>query len=182
MGKRTDKRRKQWERARQHGAVELDHGSPGSGIQPGVTDKIGTVGAVALDRHGNLAAGTSTGGMTNKRFGRVGDSPIIGSGTWAKNATCAVSCTGHGEFFIRENAAHSVSARMEYGKQSLEDAAHAVVFEQLKPIGGLGGLIAMDKQGHIAMPFNTPGMFRGFMKSDGSEFLAIWRDGKGSTK
>jgi beta-aspartyl-peptidase (threonine type) len=184
---RTEQRWEQLQRFRGSEEMEMDHGSKkGSERSPdpdeAPADKFGTVGVVALDKAGNLAAGTSTGGMSNKRFGRVGDSPIIGSGTWARNSTCAVSCTGHGEFFMRENAAHSVSARMEYGKQSLKEAARAVIFEQLKPIGGEGGLIAIDKQGHIAMPFNTPGMFRGFMKSDGSQAIEIWRDGEGIKK
>jgi len=170
----TDKRREQLERVRRRGAVELDHGSPAAGIEPGVTDKIGTVGAVALDRHGNLAAGTSTGGMTNKRYGRVGDSPIVGAGTYAKNKTAAISCTGHGEFFIREAVAHSVSARMQYGGQSLEEAARAVIDEELTPIQGFGGLIAVDAAGNMALVYNTAGMYRAFQHSDGRHGVQIW--------
>lgn len=165
---RVEKRWQQLQRIREREGTQLDHG--------GGDDKHGTVGAVALDKHGNLAAGTSTGGMTNKRWGRVGDSPIIGAGTFAKNATCAVSATGHGEFFIRQAAAHSVSARMEYGGQSLHEAARAVIFEQLLPIGGDGGLVAIDAAGNVAMPFNTAGMYRGLKMSDGRKSVQIWNE------
>ena len=123
-------------------------------------NKYGTVGCAALDRSGNLAAGTSTGGMTNKQYGRVGDSPIIGAGTYAKNATCALSATGHGEFFIRSVFAHNVSALMEYKGLSLHEAATEAV-RQMAGLGGTGGLVAIDRHGNIAMPFNTPGMYRG---------------------
>ena len=126
--------------------------------------KFGTVGAVALDKQGNLAAGTSTGGMTNKKYNRLGDSPIIGAGTYADNNTCAVSCTGHGEFFIRYAVAHDVSAMMEYKGTDFQSAADFVILEKLKAAGGDGGLIGVDKYGNIAMPFNTPGMYRGFVK------------------
>ncbi len=127
--------------------------------------KLGTVGAVALDRFGNLAAGTSTGGMTNKRFGRVGDSPIIGAGTYASNNTCAVSATGHGEYFIRNVVAYDIAALMEYVGLSVEAAAKRVIFDKLLPQGGTGGVIAMDRQGNITMPFNTEGMYRGLMNA-----------------
>ena len=136
--------------------------------------KFGTVGAVALDRAGNLAAATSTGGMTNKRFGRVGDSPIIGAGTWADNATCAVSCTGHGEYFIRTAAACDVAARMAYGGIELREAARAVVHDSLLPLGGRGGLIALDREGNYAMPFNTPGMYRGALVAGRAMEVAIF--------
>lgn len=126
------------------------------------SEKFGTVGCVALDKSGNLAAGTSTGGMTNKKFGRVGDSPIIGAGTFADNATCAVSATGHGEYFIRWSVAHDISALMAYKNLSLNDAADLVVMKKLKDVGGSGGIIAIDKNGNMAMPFNTPGMFRAY--------------------
>lgn len=126
--------------------------------------KFGTVGAAALDKQGNLAAGTSTGGMTNKKYNRIGDSPIIGAGTYADNNTCAVSCTGHGEFFIRYAVAHDVSAMMEYKAIDFQSAADFVILEKLKAAGGEGGLIGVDKYGNIAMPFNTPGMYRGFVK------------------
>jgi len=131
-------------------------------------EKYGTVGCVALDKHGNLAAGTSTGGMTFKRFGRIGDSPIIGAGTYANNNTCAISCTGHGEFFIRNVVAYDISALMEYSKLPLQKAAEKVVMDKLVKQGGDGGIIGIDKYGNIAMPFNTKSMFRGFML-DGKE-------------
>jgi L-asparaginase / beta-aspartyl-peptidase len=137
--------------------------------------KFGTVGAVALDRHGNLAAATSTGGMTNKRFGRVGDVPIIGGGTYA-NPRCAVSATGHGEYFIRNVVAHDICARMEYLNLSLQQAASDVVMVRLVQQGGDGGIIAMDAQGNYAMPFNSAGMYRGYVGADGRMTTAIFRD------
>jgi beta-aspartyl-peptidase (threonine type) len=138
--------------------------------------KHGTVGCVALDRYGNLAAATSTGGMTLKKYGRIGDSPIIGAGTYADNNTCAVSATGHGEFFIRNVVAYDISALMKYKGSSLQDAAHEVVMKKLKNQGGTGGIIAVDKNGNIAMPFNTTGMFRGFVKADGEMKVAMFGD------
>ncbi len=128
--------------------------------------KHGTVGCVALDKNGNITAGTSTGGMTNKRWGRVGDSPIIGAGTYADNATCGISCTGHGEYFIRYAVAHDVSARMMYLKEDIATAADHVVNNTLVEKGGSGGLIALDAMGNIAMPFNSEGMYRGYAKPD----------------
>ncbi len=128
--------------------------------------KHGTVGAVALDQHGNLAAATSTGGMTNKKYQRIGDSPIIGAGTYADNRTCAVSSTGHGEYFIRYAVAHSVSAQMMYGKKTLQEAGEHIIMDELKKAGGTGGIISVDKDGNIHMPFNTEGMYRGFVKPD----------------
>jgi L-asparaginase / beta-aspartyl-peptidase len=139
-------------------------------------NKFGTVGAVALDRAGNLSAGTSTGGMTNKRFGRVGDSPIIGAGTYANNKTCAVSATGHGEYFIRAVVAYDISALMEYKGLSLKDAANAVVNDKLVKLGGEGGVIAIDKDGNIAMPFNSAGMYRGYVLEDGKVVVEIYKD------
>ena len=130
--------------------------------------KVGTVGAVALDKHGNLAAGTSTGGMTAKRYGRVGDSPIIGAGTYANNQSCAVSATGHGEYFIRYHVAADICARMEYKNDSLEKAANTVINGVLVKAGGSGGVVAIDHQGNIAMPFNTSGMYRA-ARSEGKE-------------
>ncbi len=135
----------------------------------------GTVGCVALDAAGNLAAGTSTGGTGNKRFGRVGDSPIIGAGTYADNATCAVSCTGDGEYFIRAVAAHSVSALGESGGMTLQAAADSVI-EKIGRIGGTGGLIALDKNGNFAMPFNTEGMYRGYIDEDGKPVVKIYKE------
>ena len=134
----------------------------------------GTVGAVALDRHGNLAAATSTGGMEDKRFGRVGDSPIIGAGTYADNAACAVSGTGHGEYFIRAAVAHDICARAAYGGVSLTDAAREVIHRKLKAMGGTGGVIALDPRGFVVMEFNTEGMFRG-VKAPGRRETAIYR-------
>jgi beta-aspartyl-peptidase (threonine type) len=138
-------------------------------------EKFGTVGAVALDQAGNLAAGTSTGGMTNKRYGRVGDSPIIGAGTYA-NARCAVSGTGHGEYFIRYTVARDICSRVEYLNLPLKEAADAVVMDVLVKAGGEGGVIAMDAQGQVAMPFNSPGMYRGYMGADGTPHVAIFQD------
>ena len=136
--------------------------------------KFGTVGAVALDKHGNLAAATSTGGMTNKRWGRAGDSPIIGAGTYANNNTCAISCTGHGEFFIRAVVAYDISCLMEYAGLTLEEACQKVVNDKLVKFGGEGGLIAIDSKGNICLPFNSTGMYRGW-KSESSEiFTAIY--------
>jgi beta-aspartyl-peptidase (threonine type) len=137
---------------------------------------FGTVGAVALDLQGNLAAGTSTGGMTDKRFGRVGDSPIIGAGTWARNATCGVSGTGHGEYFIRYGVAQEISALMEHAGLSVRDAADRVVMKTLKDAGGTGGVIAMDAHGNIAMPFNTEGMYRGYIRAGGEAHTFIYGD------
>ena len=150
---------------RQAGVV-LDHDGAaalaGRAIDEG--RKMGTVGAVALDAHGHLAAATSTGGMTNKLPGRLGDSPLIGCGTYADDRTAAVSCTGHGESFIRVAAAHDVCARMAYGGASLEAATHAVVHEALPAVQGTGGLIAVDRQGNVCLPFNTEGMYRGLAR------------------
>ncbi|MCX6245062.1 MAG: isoaspartyl peptidase/L-asparaginase [Bacteroidetes bacterium] len=138
--------------------------------------KHGTVGAVALDAYGNLAAGTSTGGMTNKMKGRIGDSPIIGAGTYANNATCAISATGHGEFFIRNVVAYDISALMEYKGLSLDAAAHLVVDQKLKSQGADGGLIGVDKNGNITLPFNTKAMFRGTIRSGGKAIVNIYPD------
>lgn len=138
--------------------------------------KFGTVGAVALDIHGNLAAGTSTGGMTNKKHGRVGDTPIIGAGTYANNATCAVSCTGHGEFFIRAVVAYDISCLMEYKGLSLKEACNIVVKQKLVKLGGEGGLIALDAKGNIELPFNSDGMYRASLKEGEKMFVGIYND------
>jgi len=137
-------------------------------------DRHGTVGAVALDQNGNLAAATSTGGTTNKRPGRVGDSPVIGAGTYANNATCAVSATGDGEYFIRAAVAHDASALMEYRGMSLKEAAQAAL-DRVAKLGGTGGLIAIDRQGNIALPFNTAGMYRGYVDPNGKFVIEIYR-------
>ncbi|RKH50841.1 isoaspartyl peptidase/L-asparaginase [Corallococcus interemptor] len=151
----------------------------GSSLTPGVDPitgdhKFGTVGAVALDMEGNLAAGTSTGGMTNKRFGRVGDAPIIGAGTYA-DERCAVSATGHGEFFIRYTVARDICARVEYQELPLPEAANHVINDVLVKAGGEGGVIAMDRQGHVATPFNSSGMYRGYIGEDGTPTVAIFQ-------
>lgn len=138
--------------------------------------KYGTVGAVALDIQGNLAAATSTGGMTNKKFGRVGDVPVIGAGTYANNATCAISCTGWGEFFIRLVMAKSVSDMMEFGKMSLTDASNEMIMKRLPAKGGDGGLIAVDRTGKIAMPFSSEGMYRGHIDQNGRMEIKIYRE------
>lgn len=139
----------------------------GQSPAPNQLDYFGTVGAVALDAHGNLAAATSTGGMTNKRWGRIGDSPIVGAGTYASNSGCAVSATGHGEYLLRATAAREVSARMEYLGEAVATAAHAVIHDRLAGLGGVGGLIALSRNGEVAFAFNTQGMFRGVMDDTG---------------
>lgn len=176
----TDARREQLERALDAGRVLLDHDgaaaaarAPASPIDE--NGKLGTVGAVALDMHGHLAAATSTGGMTNKRVGRIGDSPLIGAGTYADDRGAAVSCTGSGEMFIRVAAAHDVCARMRYGGASLEAAAQAVVMEALPAVGGSGGLIAVDRHGHLSLCFNTEGMYRGHARGGEAPHTAIHR-------
>jgi beta-aspartyl-peptidase (threonine type) len=158
-------RHDQWKAMHDSEKTQLDHSN----------NKFGTVGAVALDSAGNLAAATSTGGMTNKRYGRVGDSPIIGSGTYANNKTCAVSCTGHGEYFIRGVVAYDVSCLMEYKGFSLKKACEFVVMDKLKKFGGEGGLIAIDVLGNMELVFNTEGMYRASAHSDGSMKCEIYR-------
>ncbi len=135
-----------------------------------------TVGAVALDSHGNLAAATSTGGMTNKQWGRVGDSPIIGAGTYADNRSCAVSATGHGEYFIRATVARDICSRVQFKGQGLEAAANEVVMQQLVEMGGSGGIIAADRTGQLALTFNTPGMYRASIDANGNVYVAIYGD------
>ena len=138
--------------------------------------KFGTVGAVALDKNGNIAAGTSTGGMTAKRFGRIGDSPVIGAGTYANNQSCAVSATGHGEYFIRYNVAADICARVAYSGVDLEQAANTVIHKVLKPAGGTGGIIAIDAKGNISMPFNTEGMYRASVDQQGKVSVGIYKE------
>ncbi|MFT5845456.1 MAG: beta-aspartyl-peptidase (threonine type) [Saprospiraceae bacterium] len=144
----------QWQSVKGTDKTQLDH-------TPIVDEKFGTVGAVALDASGNIASATSTGGMTNKKFGRVGDSPIIGSGTYAHNKTCAVSCTGSGEYFLRGVVAYDVSCLMEYKGLSLSEACKTVIHDRLLALGGDGGLIAVDQKGNVSLEFNTEGMYRG---------------------
>lgn len=162
---------KRWEQEKAGTKDSSEYIAPGS-----PKPQFGTVGAVALDRTGNLAAGTSTGGMTNKAFGRVGDSPIIGAGTYADNRGAAVSCTGHGEFFIRWAVAHEVNALMKHGGKTVEEAAHDVIMKQLKPAGGEGGLIALDRNGNHSAKFNTSGMYRGSITADGKVHVALYDD------
>ena len=164
----TPYRWEQLQKAKKANKIMLDHEHVDKGMPKG------TVGAVALDLHGNIAAATSTGGLVNKRPGRVGDSALIGAGTYAKNSTCAVSATGHGELFIRSNIAGRMSALMELKGQSLQDAAHQIVWEELEE--DVGGLIAIDKHANITMPFNTGGMFRGSLRQNEKPEVWVWKD------
>ena len=174
----TDARFKALERIKNSEKTELDHDAAKSAFaDPFIKDsKYGTVGAVALDKNGNLAAATSTGGMTNKKWNRIGDVPIIGAGTYANNTTCAVSATGWGEYFIRGVVAYDISAMMEYKKMRLEDAARAVVQDKLTELGGEGGIIAIDNKGNIAMEFNSAGMYRAAMNRDGKLTIGIYKE------
>ncbi len=176
---RTEDRWKGLIRARKDDSTRavLDHGSK-KGLKLGIENKdnkFGTVGAVALDNNGNLAAATSTGGMTNKKYGRVGDAPIIGAGTYA-NKTVGISCTGWGEYFIRNVVAYDVAALMEYKGLSLSEATHEVIMKKVPELGGDGGLIALDKDGNAALPFNTAGMYRGTVTRDGKIEVLIYKD------
>ncbi|MBL7940523.1 MAG: isoaspartyl peptidase/L-asparaginase [Flavobacteriales bacterium] len=162
-----DFRYQQWKEMAGTDEVQLDHSDK--------EKKFGTVGAVALDANGHLAAGTSTGGMTNKKWQRIGDSPIIGAGTYANDASCAVSCTGHGESFIRAVAAHDVHALMSYKGLSLQEAVRVVVHEKLPPMDGDGGMIAIDRNGNIVLDFNCSGMYRGHVGPDGEFHTEIFR-------
>jgi beta-aspartyl-peptidase (threonine type) len=156
--------------------AELEQALRARAAPRNVLSALGTVGAVAVDRDGNVAAATSTGGMTNKRWGRIGDSPIIGAGTYANNASCAVSATGYGEYFIRSVVAHDICALVEYRKWSLAQAVHEVVQVKLKAIGGEGGVIAVDPRGGVVLDFNSEGMFRGMRDSGGRRSISIYRD------
>ena len=174
----TQHRWEQLQEAIEDDKTELDHSEKkkASSDNKPREEKFGTVGCVALDVHGNIAAGTSTGGLTNKRYGRIGDSPLIGSGTYADNATCAVSCTGKGEDFIRLNVAHDIASMMRYAQFDLLSACDSVVMKKLKDIRGRGGCIAIDCQGNIAMPFTTTGMFRGSIDVNGQKNIALYED------
>ena len=163
----------QWRKIRDSDLYQLDHTNDKlTGLMK--DKKFGTVGAVACDGGGNIAAATSTGGMTNKSFGRIGDTPMIGAGTYANNKTCAVSCTGHGEIFIKAVAAHDVSCLMEYKNMSLQQACEEVVMKKLVAMHGEGGLIGVDARGNAALVFNSPGMYRGLKDSDGVNMIAIY--------
>lgn len=165
----------QWIEIRDSDFYQLDHkGDNLKGAIPNTDHKFGTVGAVACDMQGNLAAGTSTGGMTNKRFGRIGDSPVIGAGTYANDKTCAISCTGHGEFFMRAVVAYDISCLMEYAGLSLQDACDKVVNDKLKVMGGEGGLIAVNALGEHRFSFNSAGMYRGVRSSAGLKEVAYY--------
>ena len=164
----------QWKEIRDSDLYQLDHKSDTLvGLMK--DKKFGTVGAVACDGDGNIAAATSTGGMTNKRYGRIGDSPMIGAGTYANNKTCAVSCTGYGEMFIKAVAAYDVSCLMEYKNMSLKEACEEVVMKKLLTMEGEGGLIGMDSKGNAALIFNSAGMYRGLKSSDGTNEVAIYK-------
>jgi beta-aspartyl-peptidase (threonine type) len=172
----NEKRHQQILQIKKSEEAELEHDGKSAQMEPYEHDyKFGTVGSVALDKNGNLAAGTSTGGMTNKRFGRIGDSPIIGAGTYADNQSCAVSSTGHGEYFIRNVVAYDIAARMKYKGSSLEDAANSTI-EELGQIQGTGGVICLDSQGNIALPFNTAGMYRGWIKQTGQPNVLMYKN------
>lgn len=160
----------QWQQLKEKNKVALDHSDTETAL------KVGTVGAVALDRNGNLAAATSTGGMTNKRWGRIGDSPIIGAGNYANNATCAVSCTGHGEHLMRYVTAYDISAMMEYGGLSLQQAAHIAIMDKLGKHNYQAGLVAADAKGNLAVVFNTTGMYRAWQKEGEALRLAIFEN------
>ncbi|MES2617284.1 MAG: isoaspartyl peptidase/L-asparaginase [Bacteroidota bacterium] len=165
----TEHRHKQWLELKDSEAFQLDHSSEKG------EKKFGTVGAVALDEYGHLAAATSTGGMTNKKFGRIGDSPVIGAGTYANDATCAISCTGHGELFLRSVVAYDISCLMAYKGMSLQAACELVVHDKLVKIGGEGGLVAIDANGTIEMPFNSEGMYRGKIDTAGNITIRIYK-------
>jgi len=166
---------KRWDALQKIKAAEKKRtGAAGKAFVITDQDRHGTVGAVALDKNGNLAAATSTGGTTNKRPGRVGDTPVIGAGTYANNATCAVSATGDGEYFIRAGVAHEVSALIEYRGMKLQEAAQ-MALDAVEKLGGAGGLIAIDKNGEIALPFNTNGMYRGYVDPNGKFVVEIYK-------
>ncbi len=156
-------------------AKEMEPKTQGSLMETGHIYKFGTVGVVALDKNGNIVAGTSTGGMTNKKFGRIGDSPIIGAGTYANNKTCGISATGHGEYFIRGVIAYDISALMEYKGLTLQKAADLVIHEKLMQLGGEGGVIGLDAKGNVMMSFNSNGMFRGYIKEVGQPQVLIYK-------
>ena len=163
---------------RRREALEAYKANEQAGLKPEADHKFGTVGVAVLDQTGNLVAGTSTGGMTGKRWGRVGDSPVIGAGTYADNRSCAVSATGHGEYFIRHTVARDICARMQFGGVTLEEAASTVVMEELVAAAGEGGIVAVDPAGRVALVFNTPGMYRASIDAAGRKVVAIYGEGE----
>ena len=165
-----------FETERRKRALESYKSRTQAGIEPQVDYKFGTVGVVVLDSKGNLVAGTSTGGMTGKRWGRIGDAPVIGAGTYADNRSCAVSATGHGEYFIRHTVARDICARMQFAGQGLNEAAEAVIMDELVVAGGDGGIVAVDAGGEVAMVFNTPGMYRASVSGSGVKSIGIFGD------
>jgi len=180
-----EKRYQQWQNIKGSIETQMDHSEEraentqdqfNAEFKEPIDEKFGTVGAVALDKNGNLAAGTSTGGMTNKMYGRVGDSPIIGAGTYANNKTCGVSSTGHGEYFIRAVVAYDISSIMEHKGVSLQEAADEVIHNKLPKLGGAGGIISVDKDGNFSLTFNTEGMYRGSIREDGVPKVSIYKD------
>ncbi|HIA05623.1 MAG TPA: isoaspartyl peptidase/L-asparaginase [Flavobacteriales bacterium] len=180
-----EKRYQQWQDFKGSIGTQMDHSDEradntteqiNAEFNEPVDEKFGTVGAVAIDVNGNIAAGTSTGGMTNKMYGRVGDSPIIGAGTYANNKTCGVSSTGHGEYFMRAVVAYDISAIMEHKGVSLQEAADEVIHNKLIKLGGSGGIISVDSEGNFALTFNTEGMYRGSIREDGVPSVSIYKD------
>jgi len=173
----TENRFKSLESIKEKEKTELDHDAKAAFYDKTIKDsKFGTVGCVALDKNGNIAAGTSTGGMTNKRWGRIGDAPIIGSGTYANNLTCGVSSTGWGEYFIRAQVAYDISAQMEYQQKSLKNAAENVIQQKLTNLGGTGGIVALDKNGNMVFEFNTAGMYRASMNDKDELIVKIYKE------
>ncbi|WP_299119467.1 isoaspartyl peptidase/L-asparaginase family protein [uncultured Tenacibaculum sp.] len=173
----TEKRFKSLQKIKEKEKTALDHDTKSAFYDPEIKDsKYGTVGCVALDKKGNITAGTSTGGMTNKRWNRIGDSPIIGSGTYANNKTCGVSSTGWGEYFIRAQVAYDISAQMEYQNKSLKEATKDVIQNKLTKLGGTGGVVALDKNGNMSFEFNTAGMYRASMDDKGELIIKIYKN------
>lgn len=173
----TERRFNSLQRIKDREKTELDHDEKSAFYDADIKDsKFGTVGCVALDKKGNITAGTSTGGMTNKRWNRIGDSPIIGSGTYANNKTCGVSSTGWGEYFIRAQVAHDISAQMEYKNVSLKEATIDVIQNKLTKLGGTGGVVALDKNGNMSFEFNTAGMYRASMNDKGELVVKIYKE------
>ena len=174
----TERRFKSLQRIKERAKTQLDHDDKKAAFYDAdiKNSKFGTVGCVALDKNGNIAAGTSTGGMTNKRWGRIGDAPIIGSGTYANNKTCGVSSTGWGEYFIRSQVAYDISAQMEYQQKTLKEATTDVIQNKLTKLGGTGGVVALDKNGNMAFEFNTAGMYRASMDEEGNLVVKIYKE------